>query len=84
MSRLDPGLRRSHTSSLRGRVCSLLAVTASGFALACSPVLGTLGAAASPGAQTHHATATAAKKKKCKKGYVLRRNRCVRRVGSGY
>jgi hypothetical protein len=66
---------------LRGRICALVAVTASGFALACSPVLGTVGAAASPGPV--HATASA-HKKKCKKGYTLRRNKCVRNVGRGY
>jgi hypothetical protein len=83
MSRLDPGLGSSHTSSLRGRICALLAIAASGFALACSPVLGTLGAAASPGPA--HATA-AAHKKKCKKGYVEKHHKCVRvkKSGSGY
>jgi hypothetical protein len=84
MSRLDPRLKTPGLRSLRGRVCALMAVTATGLALACSPVLGTAGATASPGGQGHGATALASKHKKCKKGQVLRRNRCVRKVGSGY
>jgi hypothetical protein len=80
MSRFHPRHRTSSARSLRGRVYALVAVTATGLALACSPVLGTVGASASPG---HVANATTAKKK-CKRGQVLRHNRCVRRGRGGY